>query len=372
MRKIVIAPDKFKGSLNGFQFCEAVSKGIKAIIPNIEIINIPLADGGDGTVEVIQHYIKGTMQSTMVKDPILRNVKANYLFALKSQTAYIEMAQASGLNLLADSEQNPLLSSSFGTGELIIEAINKGAKHIILGLGGSATNDGGMGMARALGYHFFDVNRKELSGIGSDLIRLHSIDSSNVDRRLTNTMFSLACDVTNPLYGPNGAAYIYAPQKGSSASDVELLNKGLINFNSIIKKQFRLDLQRIKGSGAAGGLGGGCIAFLNAKMHAGIQLIMQMAQFTSKIHNADWIISGEGIIDNQTLEGKVIKGIINVMDSQKLAVFCGKNKLLKKDAHPISYISETMSLAKNKGDSIINSAKYVELLARQFAKDNLV
>ncbi|MDX8339881.1 glycerate kinase [Draconibacterium sp. IB214405] len=369
MKKIVIAPDKFKGSLTGIEFCDAVERGIKKHIKNVDIVKLPLADGGDGTVDALKFYTGGELVSVEVHDPLLRPIKANYLFAEKEKLAFIEMAEASGIRLLKGEELNPLETSTFGTGELILDAIKSGAKHILLGIGGSSTNDAGMGMASALGFRFFDAENNLLDGRGKDLNRLASIDTSSVNKELGNIKFEVACDVDNPLFGTNGAAHIYAPQKGASEQVVKQLDAGLRNFNEKVKTQFGKNLQNIAGAGAAGGLGVGCVLFLNAELKSGTQLIKSIADFDNEVKDADWIITGEGKFDEQTFSGKVIKGVLDSRSDQKLAVFCGLSELREPqiNAHKIDFLAEMMEQATGVDDSIKNADKYLELAAEQFA-----
>nr|WP_319570663.1 glycerate kinase [uncultured Draconibacterium sp.] len=369
MKKIVIAPDKFKGSLTGIEFCDAVERGIKKYIENVTIVKLPLADGGDGTVDALKFYTGGKLISTEVHDPLLRLIQANYLYAEKEKLAFIEMAEASGIRLLKTEELNPLETSTFGTGELILDAIKRGAKHILLGIGGSSTNDAGMGMARALGYRFYDAENNLLDGRGKDLIRLGTIDVSMVNKEIRNIKFEVACDVDNPLFGPNGAAYIYAPQKGASQRVVEQLDAGLINFNEKVETQFGKNLQNIAGAGAAGGLGAGCVLFLNAQLKSGTQLIKSIADFDEQVKDADWIITGEGKFDEQTFSGKVIQGVLDSRTSQQLAVFCGLSELNEQQikAHKIDFLAEMMQQAISVEDSIKNAEKYLEEAAEQFA-----
>lgn len=369
MKRIIIAPDKFKGSLTGMQFCDAVEKGIRNHWTDVEILKLPLADGGDGTVEVLQYYIGGEQISVEVYDPLMRKINSNYLFSVERRIAFIEMATASGIHLLTEQEINPLYTTTYGTGELILDAIEKGANHIILGIGGSATNDAGMGMARALGYRFLDEYAQEMIGVGADLIKLKSIDISNVNPLLHNVKFEVACDVENPLFGFQGAAFVYGPQKGASLEIVEQLDKGLQNFALVANNQLFTELQDIKGGGAAGGLGAGSIAFLNAELKSGIRLIKNVANFDEQIKNSDWIITGEGRLDDQTFSGKVIHGVIDSRTTQNLAVFCGfssldRNKLKQ---YGIDYLGETLPLAGNINDSIDNAYKYLEYVANDFA-----
>ncbi|MFA9392094.1 MAG: glycerate kinase [Prolixibacteraceae bacterium] len=371
--KIIIAPDKFKGSLSGIDFCNIVERVLKAVVPDVNIKKLPLADGGDGTLDVLHYYLGGMLMVCTVQNPLNIPIEATYLFSENKKMAFIEMAQASGIKLLSHEQLNPLKTSTYGTGQLILDAIKRGAKQIILGIGGSSSNDAGMGMARALGYQFYDDKNQELAGKGEDLQKLHRIDRSNVLSQLKDISFEVACDVDNPLFGTNGAAFIYAQQKGADAKMVQELDKGLQNFNRLIKTQFGTDLQQIKGAGAAGGLGAGSICFLNAKLKPGIGLIKEIANFDLNIQDADWIITGEGKFDEQTFSGKVIKGIIESIKNQQLAVLCGISELsdhqLKK--HNIHYIDQMINYASDIHDSINNSGKYLEAATLKFAKSEL-
>ncbi len=373
MTKIVIAPDKFKGSLSGIEFCNIVEEELRENFKKLDIVKLPLADGGDGTVEIMNYYLGGNIRQVEVTGPLNSKVLASYYYSPTMKVAFIEMAEASGIKLLNKNDFNPLNTSTYGTGELILDAINQGANHIILGIGGSATNDAGIGMAKALGFRFVDSNNKELKGTGEDLINICSIDSSNINSKLKEIKFEIACDVNNPLYGTNGAAYIYAPQKGADIQMVKTLDKGLQNFNYIAKKQFNKDVQNVPGAGAAGGLGAGCILFLNATLNSGIDLMMEIAQFNKHISNADWIITGEGRLDKQTLSGKVISGIIKSITQQKVAVFCGINDLPENGflALKIDFVSALSSLAKNTTDSFINASKYLKIITKEFCTTQL-
>lgn len=365
MDKIVIAPDKLKGSLTAVEFCEAVATALYRKCPGLLVEKCPLADGGDGTVEVLEYYLGGHRVNVKVQDPLLRPTQAQYLLSADRKTAFIEMSSASGLRLLCPSEYNPLITTTYGTGELIVDAVNKGVRRIILGIGGSATTDAGLGMARALGFRFFDSHGEELTGVGADLVRLHLVDDSNVLPAIKDIQFDVACDVSNLLYGHNGAAYVYGPQKGATKEEVDLLDKGLKQFNQVMEVTTGLNLQGFKGAGAAGGLGAGSVAFLNADLVSGVELIMREADFKAKIQGAGWIITGEGRLDAQTLSGKVIKGIIDVKSNQKLAVFCGSNAF-EQVPDPIDYVGEILTNAKNKDDAMTYAASYLMRISDEF------
>jgi len=370
--KIVLAPDKFKGSLTGLEFCSAVQEGILDVLPNTEIIKLPLADGGDGTIEMLEYHLKGKRVNVKVKDPLFRSTNASYLYMDAIQTAFIEMAEASGMALLKPEDRNCFYTTSLGTGELILDAINKGVKTVIMGIGGSATNDCGIGMAAALGYKFEDENGVELSPIGKNLSQIKSINTTNVIPDLKSVTFKVACDVTNPLFGSNGAAYVYGPQKGASENEIGLLDKGLWHISKLFSETFNLDVQNIKGAGAAGGMGAGTMVFLNAELRSGIDLIKDVVGFDEKIKGADWIITGEGKLDSQTLSGKTIQGVISSAKKQHIPVgaFCGAISLQKKSVNKlgISYVATVMDKAINLEDAMKNSDKYLTNISIEFSK----
>ncbi|UJH68598.1 glycerate kinase [Allomuricauda sp. SCSIO 65647] len=335
--KFIIAPDKFKGSLTGFEFCKAVRNGLREVFKDAEIIDKPLADGGDGTMEVVSHYLNAEVFRKEVSDPLFRSIEASYAYSKETGIAYIEMAEASGMRLLSEDEMNCRYTTTQGAGELIADAISRGAKEIILGIGGSATNDGGMGMAKALGYRFMDENGVELRPVGENLINVHRVSCNNAKAFLKDISFKIACDVKNPLYGPNGATRVYALQKGASKNDVEILEHGMKKYAGILKKQFGIDVQKIPGSGAAGGMGAGAFVFLNGRLTQGIDLIKEIANFDTAIEGADWIITGEGKLDAQTLSGKTINGVLKSAKRREIpvAAFCGVIEIPKEKAKSI-------------------------------------
>ncbi len=370
--KVVVAPDKFKGSLTGVEFCNAVEEGFCSIFQNNDILKMPLADGGDGTIEILDYHLKGEHIKVRVSDPLFRCIEASYFFMPEKKIAFIEMAETSGMKLLNAVDQNCMNTTTFGTGELILDAIQKGAKNIVIGIGGSATNDCGIGMAAALGFKFLDKSNNELKPIGKNLIKIESLDNSQVSKELKNVQFKVACDVTNPLYGENGAAYVYAFQKGATNVEVELLDKGLRNLANIFLNEFKADVQKIKGGGAAGGMGVGTRMFLNASLTSGIDLIKEMIEFDSLIKDADWIITGEGKLDAQTLSGKTIKGVVDSSKQHNIevAALCGKSELSIKELKQfgISYADEVMNYAKDFDDALTNSYFYVTEMTKNFAK----
>ena len=322
--KFVLAPDKYKGSLTGREFCNAAELGIRAVFPNAIVLKKPLADGGDGTLEVVRAYLNAKNCLAKVNDPLFRTIEAQYLYSEEKRVAFIEMSEASGHRLLQPNELNCMETSTLGTGELILDAIAKGAQEILLGIGGSATNDGGMGMAQALGYRFLDSDGDTLLPIGKNLSKVATIISPQKSK-IAAVQFKIACDVNNPFHGPQGAAHVYAKQKGASEEEIELLDLGLEHFATVVKKNLDINLQEISGAGAAGGLGGGAVAFLNGQLLSGIELMKEIADFDDSIKGADWIITGEGKLDNQTLSGKTIKGVLESGKKYKVSVaaFCG-------------------------------------------------
>jgi len=372
--KIVLAPDKYKGSLTGLEFCNIIAPILKSSL-NAEVIKAPLADGGDGTIEVVNYYLKGETIKIKVNNPLSKSVLASYLYSNTSKIAFIEMAEASGMKLLKPEDQNCMYTTTFGTGQLILHAINKGAKHIILGIGGSATNDCGIGMANALGYRFLDKNNNEIEAIGSELTYITKIDDSLVDERLKNIKFQIACDVTNPLYGPNGAAYVYAKQKGATEEDISYLDYGLRSFSKVLDKHFNLQTQQIQGAGAGGGMGAGTVAFLNGKLLPGIDVIKQIASFDTKIKNADWIITGEGKLDVQTLSGKALSGVLSSANKNKIkvAAFCGSIDLVSEELNKmgIDYSDTIVNHASNLDDALTNTAHYLEHITKKFIVEKL-
>lgn len=310
MNKIVIASDSFKGSLSSLDVANSAEKGILTVYPHCQVSKINVADGGEGTVDAIIDALNGEIITITVNDPLGRPIKAQY--GLTSDTAVIEMAAASGLPLLSPEERNPLKTTTFGTGEIIMDAINRGCRKFLIGIGGSATNDAGTGMLQALGFRFYNKNDVEIiSGSGEMLANIARIDDSNVPQSVKESQFIVACDVDTPFCGPIGAAYVFAPQKGASAEIVKELDNGMFSFAKVIEKTYNLDIIPISGAGAAGGLGGAFKAFLNATLKKGIDMVLDAIDFDKKIEDADLIITGEGKIDSQTPKGKTAAGVLS-------------------------------------------------------------
>jgi len=306
--KIIIAPDSFKGSASAKEVGASVKRGIEAIIPYVKIKLIPLADGGEGTGDILVETLGGRWIDLEVKGPSGNKVMSKY-GVIEDNIAIIEMAKASGLMLVKDGKLDPLLSTTYGTGELIKHALEMGYKKIYVGIGGSASTDGGMGMAQALGYSFLDIDGKELPLGGGRLSDLAQIVGVNRNRLLDDAKIIVLSDVENPLYGENGAAYVYGPQKGTNKEEVELLDKGLRHYAKIIERGLGINITDKKGMGAAGGLGAGLNIFCNARIKSGIEEVLSILNFKEELKDCNLLITGEGRIDSQSSQGKVLLGL---------------------------------------------------------------
>ena len=310
--KIVIAIDSFKGSLTSMEAGQAVMDSIQSFSLHYQTELIPIADGGEGMLSVMMSTTQGRLQTLEAHNPCMEKIAANYGISHDRKTAFIEMANISGLPLIKKEQQNPLKTTTYGTGELIRDALDKGCTEFIIGIGGSATNDAGIGMLQALGFQFLDKSRKALGQGGETMEKIVHICTQNVHESLKNTHFIVACDVQNPFYDPNGAAAVYARQKGADDAMIEELDRGMRSFAQVILKETGRDISNIPGSGAAGGMGGGMLAFLNAELRSGADLLLDLSQFESKIADADLIITGEGRIDRQSLMGKIPGKILEI------------------------------------------------------------
>lgn len=306
--RIVIATDSFKGSCSTMEVADSIEKGFKKIFKNSNIIKLPVADGGEGTVEALVMGTNGVYEVLDVIGPLGEVVKAKYGI-IHQDTAVIEMAEASGLTLIDKNRLNPLITTTYGTGQLIKSAMEKGIKKIYVGLGGSATNDGGVGMAQALGVSFMDGLGNEIGYGGGELSKIQRIDISNAHPLIKETEIIAISDVTNPLYGTSGASYIFGPQKGADKATIEILDNNLKHLSEIIKIQFNMDISDIPGAGAAGGLGAGLIAFCNSPIEPGIEKVLDIVNIDLHLSKADLVITGEGRIDEQSKYGKVPVGV---------------------------------------------------------------
>ena len=365
--KILIAPDKYKDSLSAIQVCNALKKGIIKNFNEKDIIFCPMADGGDGSLVTLNYYLDLKPISLIVNDPLFRPVKSTYY--LNNKTAYIELSSASGLVLLKEEDRNCMLTSSFGTGELICDALDKGVTNINLFIGGSATNDGGIGIASALGYKFYDTSENLLSPIGKNLLLINRIDKSEVKFNFNDITVKVICDVNNPLYGKSGAAYVYASQKGANSSQIQQLDKGLVNLESKLLQHNFPSIADIPGSGAAGGVGGGSIIFLKAKLISGIEIFLKISQLEKLIRECDLIITGEGRLDSQTQYGKVISGVCNLAKkfNKSIIAVCGD---VDKDNYNILGLKKVYRIldkTNSKDDAIINAEKYLVEIGEEIA-----
>lgn len=317
--KIVIASDSFKGSLTSAEVAQAATRGIKANYPDCEVVAVHVADGGEGTVEAVVEALGGEIITANVSDPLGRPINARY--GMVGDKAIIEMAAASGLPLLRPDERNPWLTSTYGTGELIIDAIQRGCRQFLIGIGGSATNDAGTGMLQALGVRFYNANNQEITDCcGGRLHEIARINDSEVAESVRQSQFTVACDVDTPFCGREGATVVFAPQKGADTHMVQQLEKGMASLANVIENKYHIPIASMTGAGAAGGMGGALRAFLNATLKRGIDMVLDTIDFDTIIQGADLIITGEGKIDHQTAKGKTAKGILARAKQQNIPV----------------------------------------------------
>ena len=309
--KIVLAPDSFKGNLTSLQVAAALEKGVKRVLPNANCIKVPMADGGEGTVQSLVDATGGKFIRKKVTGPAGRQVSARYGMLADGKTAVIEMAEASGLPLVTEKQKNPLKTSTYGTGELLLDAAKRGAKTIIIGIGGSATNDGGVGMAQAVGVRFLNSQGKEIKeyGAGGMIDKIANIDMSKLNPIIRKTRIIVACDVNNPLCGKHGASHVFGPQKGATPAMVKTLDANLKHLAQVIKRDLKKNIINMKGAGAAGGLGAGLVAFTKARMKSGIDIVLEATNINKHLKGADLVITGEGRVDFQTAFGKTPSGV---------------------------------------------------------------
>ncbi len=324
--KVLVASDKFKGSLTALEACLAIKEGVLKYDLSASVVLLPLADGGEGSLEAIEGTLQFKREFVTVNNPIFKHIDTFY--GLKGDTAYIEMSKASGLLLLKKDQQSACHTTTLGTGEMIKDALKKGAKKIYLFIGGSATNDAGIGMAQALGYNFLDKDSLSLKPVGASLEKIEFI-TGNLISEAKQAEFIVVTDVKNMLYGNNGAAHIFAKQKGATDLEIKLLDKGLKHFSNTVEKKWGKNIANIAGAGAAGGLGAGAVGFLNARIKPGIETILDLLEFNKILNSVDYVITGEGKLDYQTLEGKVIKGVMDLSNqmNKPLGIVCGVNEI---------------------------------------------
>jgi glycerate kinase len=306
--KIVIAPDSYKGSLTAKEACAAMKRGALKAVPDAEVITVPMSDGGEGTARSLVDSLGGAIVECEVKNPLGAPVTASYGL-LGDGTAVIEMAEASGLTLIGKEQRNPMAATTYGTGELIKDALGRGCRNFILAIGGSATNDGGAGMAQALGFSLLDGTGRQISFGGAGLAEIDRIDKGSADSRIGESRFTVACDVDNPLCGENGASNVFGPQKGATPEMIRILDKNLEHYAAVIERDMGVQVKDVSGAGAAGGLGAGMMAFLNADLKPGVEIVIDAVDLKSKLKGSDLVITGEGGCDFQTVKGKTPYGV---------------------------------------------------------------
>ncbi|REF26889.1 glycerate kinase [Xenorhabdus cabanillasii] len=369
--KIVIAPDSFKESLSALQVAEAIEQGFREILPQADYIKLPMADGGEGTVESLVAATGGKRITCAVTDPLGRTTEAFWGLLGDGKTAVIEMAAASGLHLVPLEQRNPLITTTYGTGELILAALEHGAQNLILGIGGSATNDGGAGMMQALGANLWDGDNRILPFGGAALTRLESIDLSGLDTRLRQLKITVACDVNNPLCGKSGASAVFGPQKGATPEMVKILDSALFHYGMKIEAVTGRNVIDAAGAGAAGGIGASLLGCLGAKLQSGVEIVIETLKLEKMIQGADLVITGEGRMDSQTIYGKTPIGVARIARKFGIPVIALVGGM-SKDYHIVhqhgldavfSIIPEACTLA----DALTNSVDNLQVLARNIA-----
>jgi len=365
LTKVIIAPDSFKGALTSTQVADIIATEINEAFPDCEIIKMPIADGGEGSVETILSSVGGTVHEATVLSPDEKEIIASYGIS-KNGTAILEMAQSSGIT--RQNGLHPMTSTTYGFGQLILAALERGVNDFMLCIGGSATTDGGCGMASALGIRFLDELGNRFIPCGETLKMIKNIDiTGSIDRikNLANSRFTVMCDVDNPLFGERGAAYVYSPQKGANPAQVKILDEGLRHYSAVLTKKFGTDFSDIPGAGAAGGLGAGCVAFLGAKLKSGIEAILKLNDFENQVADADLIITGEGKLDSQSFQGKVLSGLIQNAKGVpvwSICGFCDANEAQLRESNLIVFeTSEDITVE----ESIKESSKYLRLAAKK-------
>ena len=369
--KIIIAPDSYKESLSAMDVAIAIENGFKQVLPNAEYVKLPMADGGEGTVQSLVDATNGTINKHTVTGPIGQSVEGFWGLLGEGDTAVIEMAAASGIHLVAPEQRNPLITTTYGTGELIKAALDQGVKHIIVGIGGSATNDGGIGMAQALGIRLLDNQGQELGYGGGELARLATIDTSKLDPRLAQVRLEVACDVDNPLCGEKGASAVFGPQKGATPDMVAELDNNLAHYAAIIKQQLGVDVRDMAGAGAAGGMGAALLGLFDAELRPGIEIVMDAVNLDDIVADADLVITGEGRIDSQTIHGKTPIGVARTAKKHGLPVI-GIAGCLSSDCgvvhqHGIDAVFAVVNRSVDLATALAEAAENVEMTARNVA-----
>lgn len=371
-KKVVIAPDSFKESLTALEVAEAVETGFKKVFPNWEYVKIPMADGGEGTVQSLVDATDGFIKEVEVLDPLGRKIEASYGISGDGKQAIIEMATASGLELLKQSERDAMQATSWGLGDLICSALDEGVERILIGIGGSATNDAGAGMIQRLGGKLLDAEGKQIPYGGVALSKLQTIDLLELDARLSDIEIEVACDVNNPLTGPGGASYIYGPQKGADEEQIKELDQNLKHFAKIIRKDLDIDIEKEPGAGAAGGVGGALLAFLGAELRSGGELITEWLALEDIIKDADLAITGEGGINHQTVYGKTPVIVSKLAKKYQIPVIAlvgsiseGYEKVYE---HGIDAIFSVLSEVTDLEEALKTASQNVERTAENIAR----
>nr|WP_086938702.1 glycerate kinase [Thaumasiovibrio occultus] len=370
--KVVIAPDSYKESLTAMEVAQAIEAGFSRVFPDAEFLKLPMADGGEGTVQSLVDATGGDIVACTVTGPLGTPVEGFYGVMGDGDMAVIEMAAASGLHLVPTEQRNPLITTTFGTGELIKAALDRGVKHIIVGIGGSATNDGGIGMAQALGIRLLDSEGSDLTYGGGALSSLATIDMSGLDSRLADIKLEVACDVDNPLCGEKGASAVFGPQKGATPEMVATLDANLSHYADIIKATTGNDIKNAAGAGAAGGLGAALMGLLNASLRPGIEIVMDAVDLAEQVKGADLVITGEGRIDSQTIHGKTPIGVARTAKAENIPVI-GIAGSISADSHVvhshgIDAVFSVVPGAMDLPQALENAAEYVEQAALNVAQ----
>ena len=373
---ILISPQSFKGSISALNTAKAINIGVKNVLPEAKTIILPVADGGDGTLETLVDVSGGEIKNCRVSNPLGVLIDSNWGGMGDNHTAVIEMAKMSGLALIEPSKRNPMYTTTYGLGETIKDALDQGYRDFIIGIGGSATNDGGLGMAEALGAILKDKNNKQIKRGIKGLSSLKTIDLKDIDKRIYNSSFQIACDVNNPLYGPNGATHIFGPQKGFNSDEIKLIDSYMKNYGNLIDSISKREISKHPGSGAAGGIGAAAMYFLNAELKSGSEIILNYLEFEKHCKNIDLIITGEGQIDFQTINNKAPIAVARIAQKYKIPVFaiCG---ILGKDYQKVykEGIKKIYPLSKNEKEiefAINNASKLIAENAYQIMKDNFI
>lgn len=366
--KILLAPDKFKGTLTARQVCDVIQQALLACDPALSVHTLPLADGGEGTGALLTEFTRGAEVHVMAHDPLFRMIETSYGISNDGKTAFIEMAKASGLQLLTAAERNPLQTTTLGTGDLIRHALDHHVETIILGIGGSATSDAGLGIGQALGLKFYSTAPAALEPVGANLVHINRIDVSGLHPRCREVKLIILCDVDNPLFGPRGAAVVYAPQKGASREAVILLDRGLKYIASVLHDTFQLDVN-FPGAGAAGGVSVMLKSIMKADVQPGMMFISRFTDLEKSIASADVIITGEGKMDDQTLSGKVVHGVAAISRKHKKSVIAvtGRCELTHQQVRDLG-IGEVISLSDNETSAKQAMEHAAEILSEQVKK----